>query len=92
MHYDAKTNLHGLRHDPYKALVAPRPIGWISSISADGRPNLAPYSFFNGMSSAPPVVVFGSNNPTPSGAKNSQRNIEDTGEFVVNIATFELKD
>ena len=54
MFYDARRNDHGLPHDPFKAIVAPRPIGWITSMSAGGAINLAPYSFFNGVSSRPP--------------------------------------
>jgi flavin reductase (DIM6/NTAB) family NADH-FMN oxidoreductase RutF len=73
---------HGLPHDPFKALVAPRPIGWISSIDPDGRVNLAPYSFFNAFCEAPPLVGFSS-----GGRKDSQRNVEATGEFVVNLVT-----
>jgi flavin reductase (DIM6/NTAB) family NADH-FMN oxidoreductase RutF len=73
---------HGLPHDPFKAIVAPRPIGWISTVDADGRPNLAPYSFFNAFCEAPPLVGFCS-----GGRKDSQRNAEATGEFVVNLAT-----
>src|SRR3954467_4078061 len=73
---------HGLAHDPFKAIVAPRPIGWISTVDADGRVNLAPYSFFNAFSDPPPIVGFAS-----SGRKDSQRNIEATGEFVANLAT-----
>jgi flavin reductase (DIM6/NTAB) family NADH-FMN oxidoreductase RutF len=73
---------HGLPHDPFKALVAPRPIGWISSLSATGAVNLAPYSFFNAFCERPPIVGFSS-----GGRKDSQRNIEATGEFVVNLAT-----
>ena len=76
-----------LPHDPFKAIVAPRPIGWISSISAKGEVNLAPYSFFNGVNSRPPMVMFAS-----EGRKDSVRNIEETGEFVCNLATFDLRD
>jgi flavin reductase (DIM6/NTAB) family NADH-FMN oxidoreductase RutF len=75
-------NGHGLPHDPFKAIVAPRPIGWISSIDAEGRVNLAPYSFFNAFCEAPPVVGFSS-----GGGKDSQRNVEATGEFVCNLVT-----
>jgi len=71
---------HGLAHDPIKALVAPRPVGWISSLSADGTVNLAPYSYFNVFSSRPPIVAFGS-----EGMKDSVSNIAETGEFVCNI-------
>ena len=92
MFYDTAADDHGLPRNPFKACVAPRPIGWISTLSAGGIANLAPYSFFNGMGSAPPVVVFGSNNPGPGGPKDSLRNIEQTGEFVVNIATITLKE
>src|SRR5437764_4581470 len=73
---------HGLPHDPFKAIVAPRPIGWISTTDPDGRVNLAPYSFFNAFCDAPPIVGFSS-----SGRKDSQRNVEATGEFVANLAT-----
>src|SRR5260221_1356786 len=73
---------HGLPHDPFKAIVAPRPIGWISSIDSEGRVNLAPYSFFNAFCDTPPIVGFSS-----SGRKDSQRNVEATGEFVANLAT-----
>ncbi len=85
--YETDDNGHGLKHDPFKALVAPRPIGWISSLSADGIVNLAPYSFFNGVSDRPPFVMFSS-----SGRKDSLVNIEATGEFVCSLATYELKD
>ena len=62
MHYDAVANQHGLKHDPFKALVAPRPIGWVCSIGADGICNLAPYSFFNAVSDRPAYVMFASAN------------------------------
>src|SRR3982750_4715578 len=73
---------HGLAHDPFKAIVAPRRIGWISSVDVEGRVNLAPYSFFNALCESPPIVGFSS-----GGRKDSQRNIEATGEFVCNLAT-----
>jgi len=78
---------HGLAHDPFKAIVAPRPIGWISTIDERGRANLAPYSFFGAFCDAPPVVRFSS-----SGRKDSQRNAEATGEFVCNLATRPLAE
>lgn len=87
MFYDAIENRHGLRHDPFKALVAPRPIGWISSLDAQGRPNLAPYSFFNAVGDNPHIVMFSS-----AGRKDSLANIEATGEFVCNLATWDLRD
>ena len=73
---------HGLPHDPFKAIVAPRPIGWISTRDRAGRANLAPYSFFNAFCASPPIVAFGS-----EGYKDSIRNAEETGEFVANLAT-----
>ena len=84
MFYDPREGDHGLPRDPFKSLIVPRPIGWISSISGNGVVNLAPYSFFNGVSSNPAVVMF-----CPGGAtrKDSLHNVEETGEFVVNVAT-----
>jgi flavin reductase (DIM6/NTAB) family NADH-FMN oxidoreductase RutF len=73
---------HGLPHDPFKAIVAPRPIGWVSTVDASGRPDLAPYSSLNAFCEAPPLVGFSS-----GGRKDSQRNAEATGELVVNLAT-----
>jgi flavin reductase (DIM6/NTAB) family NADH-FMN oxidoreductase RutF len=86
MFYETAGNRHGLRHDPFKALVVPRPIGWISTVSRSGVCNLAPYSFFNAVSEKPYYVVFGS-----GGRKDSLRNIEETGEFVCSLATYELR-
>ena len=77
---------HGLPHDPFKAIVAPRPIGWITSMSLKGEINLAPYSFFNGVSTRPPIVCFSS-----EGRKDSLAFVEETGEFVCNLATYELR-
>lgn len=87
MFYDARKNDHGLPHDPVKAIIAPRPIGWITSMSAAGEINLAPYSFFNGVSSRPAVVMFSS-----EGRKDSLTFITETKEFVCNLATFDLRD
>jgi flavin reductase (DIM6/NTAB) family NADH-FMN oxidoreductase RutF len=93
MFYQTALRDHGLPHDPFKALVVPRPIGWISSLDAEGRPNLAPYSFFNAVAFDPPVVVFGSTmRPRQSARKDSHANIEATGEFVVNLATEALRE
>ena len=92
MFYETK-GPHGLKHDPFKSLVAPRPIGWISSQAASGIINLAPFSFFNAMATHPPVVVFGCNGVhVEGGVKDTIANIEETGEFVANIATWELRD
>ena len=77
-----------LPHDPFKAIVAPRPIGWISTRALDGRVNLAPYSFFNGFSSSPPIVGFASD----GGYKDSAAFARESGEFVANVATSGLRD
>jgi len=87
MFYQPSLGDHGMRHDPFKALVVPRPIGWISSLDAEGRANLAPYSFFNAMAADPPVVVFGTGLRRDPVRKDSQANIEATGEFVCNLST-----
>ncbi|MFT4872716.1 flavin reductase family protein [Congregibacter sp.] len=87
MYYETATNDHGLPHDPLKALIAPRPIGWISSLDAEGIPNLAPYSFFNLLATNPAIVGFSS-----ASKKDSQRNIEVTGDFVCNFASVDLID
>lgn len=78
---------HGLRHDPIPSILAPRPIGWISSCSAKGRRNLAPYSFFNVFNYKPPIVAFSS-----VGWKDTVRNVTETGEFVVNLAVRRLAE
>lgn len=86
MHYDAVRNEHGLKHDPFKALMAPRPIGWISTVSKDGVCNLAPYSFFNAVSDRPHYVMFASQN-----VKDNLRNIRETGEFTCSLATWDTR-
>jgi flavin reductase (DIM6/NTAB) family NADH-FMN oxidoreductase RutF len=86
MFYEPAKGNHGLPHDPFKAIVTPRPIGWISSMSAKGEINLAPYSFFNGVSSDPPMVMFSS-----EGRKDSLTFVEETREFVCNLATWDLR-
>ncbi|MDN4051672.1 flavin reductase family protein [Massilia sp. YIM B02763] len=78
---------HGLPHDPFNAIVGPRPIGWIGSLSADGVPNLAPYSFFNAFNYTPPIVGFSS-----TSLKDSVRNIEATREFTWNLVTRPLAE
>jgi flavin reductase (DIM6/NTAB) family NADH-FMN oxidoreductase RutF len=87
MFYTTEKNDHGLPHDPFKAIVAPRPIGWITTMSAAGAINLAPYSYFNGVHSKPPLVMFASES-----RKDSLAFVEETKEFVCNLATFALKD
>jgi flavin reductase (DIM6/NTAB) family NADH-FMN oxidoreductase RutF len=76
---------HGLAHDPFNAIIGPRPIGWVSTQGADGSVNLAPYSFFNAFNYKPPILGFSSN-----GAKDSLRNARELGEFVWNLTTREL--
>lgn len=78
---------HGLPHDPFNAIVGPRPIGWISTRAADGTLNLAPYSFFNAFNYTPPLIGFAS-----IGWKDTVRNIEQTGEFVWNLTTRPLAE
>lgn len=78
---------HGLAHDPLNSIIAPRPIGWISSRGADGSVNLAPYSFFNMFNYAPPIIGFASN-----GLKHTVTNIRETGEFCWNLVTRPLAE
>lgn len=87
MFYETARNDHGLPHDPFKSLVVPRPIGWISTISEDGVVNLAPYSFFNAVSADPPFVMFSS-----AGRKDTITNAEATGAFVCSMATHALRE
>ncbi|MEH6404555.1 MAG: flavin reductase family protein [Sneathiella sp.] len=84
---------HGLKHNPFKAIVSPRPIGWVSSMDKHGVLNLAPFSFFNAMSDNPPTVVLGfSGGHSEGGAKDTLHNIEETGEFVCNVVTYDIRD
>ncbi|HKL69816.1 flavin reductase family protein [Salibaculum sp.] len=85
---------HGLPHNPFGAIVAPRPIGWISTRGADGVDNLAPYSFFNAVAYAPPQVMFASTSAKPdrAGTKDSVANIRDTGVFAVNIVEYAARE
>ena len=91
MFYETKDH-HGLPHDPLKSCIAPRPIGWLTTLSGGGVVNLAPFSFFNGMSSNPPVVVAGVNGLQPHGPKDTVTNCRATGEFVFNMATWDLRE
>ena len=86
-HYYEPSKGHGLPHDPFNAIVGPRPIGWISSRGADGSVNLAPYSFFNGFNYIPPIIGFSSTSP-----KDTLRNVQETGEFVWNLTTRDLAE
>ena len=93
MFYEPDKDDHGLPFNPYKSIVVPRPIGWISTVSRDGVVNLAPYSQFNNLGYDPPYVMFSANSLPGSGRrKDSVRNAADTGEFVVNMATYELRN
>ncbi|PWR00788.1 flavin reductase [Meridianimarinicoccus roseus] len=85
---------HGLPHNPFGAIVAPRPIGWISSRGADGADNLAPYSFFNAVAYVPPQVMFASTSTKPDrgDTKDSMANIRETGVFCVNIVEYAARD
>ncbi|HFL7940184.1 TPA: flavin reductase family protein [Pseudomonas putida] len=87
MYYYEPAKGHGLPHDPFNAIVGPRPIGWIASHDREGRLNLAPYSFFNAFNYIPPIIGFCS-----VGRKDSLNNIEQTGEFVWNLATRPLAE
>jgi flavin reductase (DIM6/NTAB) family NADH-FMN oxidoreductase RutF len=93
MFYRPGVDPHGLAFNPFKALVAPRPIGWISTLDADGRPNLAPYSFFNAVADAPPMVLYGSSGRKTDRdeGKDTLANIRATGEFVVNVTSHALR-
>lgn len=94
MFYRPENNDHGLPHNPFKAIVSPRPIGWISTQSENGIANLAPYSFFNALCDTPPMVMFASTGQKPDQpkGKDSLANIIATGEFAVNIVSYALKD
>ena len=85
MFWKTATNDHGLPHDPFKAIVSPRPIGWISTRAKDGRVNLAPYSFFSAISDRPKLVMFSS-----VGMKDSAAFAIESGEFVANFASADL--
>lgn len=85
---------HGLPHNPFSAIVTPRPIGWISTRGPDGQDNLAPYSFFNAVAYTPPQVMFASTSTKPDrgDTKDSVANIRETGVFAVNIVEYAMRD
>ena len=87
MFYDTESNAHGMAHDPFKAIVAPRPIGWIGTKGRDGSRNLSPYSFFNAVGDKPKMVMFSS-----SGRKDSLRNVQETGVFTTSFVSRSLLD
>jgi len=92
MFYEPPKDDHGLPLNPFSACIVPRPIGWVSTVDKDGRPNLAPFSFFNGVGYTPPTVMFCPNGrDLDGGLSHSLLNVKETKEFVVNIATFDLR-
>lgn len=92
MYYEPGKSHHNLPHDPFKSCVVPRPIGWISSVDARGRHNLAPFSQFQNISYDPPIVMFSANQKSDGSRKDSVANAEQTGEFVWNMATWDLRE
>jgi flavin reductase (DIM6/NTAB) family NADH-FMN oxidoreductase RutF len=92
MYYDPQKNDHGLARGPFKSCVVPRPIGWISTKGKDGIDNLAPYSQFQNLGFDPPYVMFAANRGQHGKRKDSVINAEETGEFVYNMATYDLRD
>lgn len=92
MYYDPEKNDHGLAHSPFKSCVVPRPIGWISTVSGNGVHNLAPYSQFQNLSYDPAYVMISAGQTTRGTRKDTVANIEQTGEFVYNMATYELRE
>jgi flavin reductase (DIM6/NTAB) family NADH-FMN oxidoreductase RutF len=93
MYYETDQNNHGLRYNPLKACVVPRPIGWLTTIGASGVVNLAPFSFFNVLSYDPPFVLFSSgSHEEDGGKKDTVVNVEATGEFVYNMATWAQRE
>ena len=92
MYYEPGITPHGLPFDPFKSCVVPRPIGWISTLSRSGQANLAPFSQFQNVTFDPPMVMFASNQNSSGQRKDSVRNAEETGEFVWNMATYDLRD
>ena len=92
MFYEPGKTEHGLPYDPFKACVIPRPIGWISTLSHSGVANLAPFSQFQNLTFDPPYVMFAANQKVVGSRKDSTENVEQTGEFVWNMATYDLRE
>ncbi|KAJ5112030.1 hypothetical protein N7532_000075 [Penicillium argentinense] len=92
MFYEPGKTEHNLPHDPFKACVVPRPIGWISTKNGKGQANLAPYSQFNNLTFDPPYVMFSSNQTVNGTRKDTVINAEETGHFVWNLATWDLRE
>lgn len=92
MFYETEKNNHGLKYNPFKSICVPRAIAWISTISKDGVVNVAPFSQFTNVSYDPPMVVFSASDRGDGRPKDTVRNVLDTKEFVVNMATWDLRD
>jgi flavin reductase (DIM6/NTAB) family NADH-FMN oxidoreductase RutF len=93
MFYETEINNHGLPFNPFKSCIVPRPIGWITSLDKNGILNLAPYSYFNAVTDVPPMIIFSTTTKHHDrGVKDTLKNVEETKEFVVNIATWQLRE
>ena len=92
MYFEPGVTPHNLPFDPFKSCVIPHPIGWISTVDNEGNHNLAPYSQFQNVTFDPPIVMFSANQDTKGNRKDSVRNAERLGEFVWNMATYELRE
>lgn len=89
MFYETKENDHGLKYNPFKSCVVPRPIAWITSRNLDNSVNVAPYSYFNAISDLPPMIMFASSEKKDGDAKDTLKNIKRLGEFVINIVGYD---
>ena len=92
MHYDPRQKLRPLAFDPFKSCTVPRPIGWLSTISRDGKPNLAPFSQWQNITYDPPIVMFSADQHIDGRKKDTVMNAEETGYFVWNMATYDLRE
>ena len=93
MFYETDKNDHGLKYNPFKSCIVPRPIAWITSISEDNIHNCAPYSFFNGVAAEPPMIMYATNGIQPMGGhKDTITNIRKNKEFVINIVSYDARD
>lgn len=92
MYYEPGKTPHGLKHDPFKSCVVPRPIGWISTLDTQGRQNIAPYSQFQNVTFDPPIVMFAANQSSLGNRKDTVHNAEQTGEFVWNMCSWDLRE
>ena len=92
MHYDPRTDARPLPYDPFKSCTVPRPIGWISTVSTDGKANLAPFSQWQNITYDPPIVMFSADQHVDGRKKDTVRNAQETGYFVWNMATYDLRE